>query len=57
MQDFKTYNYTLTIEDLKKALEDGQHITAIINGEYYDIQPHRKKETVKSWKLKILKSG
>lgn len=39
MQDFKSYNYTLTIEDLKKALEDGQHITAIINGEYYDIQP------------------
>jgi len=23
----------------QKALEDGQHITAIINGEYYDIKP------------------
>lgn len=44
MQDFKTYDYTLTIEDLKKALEDGQHITAIINGEYYDIQPGKDKK-------------
>ena len=38
MQDFRNYNYNLTIDDLKKAQEewDGP-IVIIINGEYYNL--------------------
>ena len=34
MQD----TYTIKLSQITKALEDGQTITAIINGEYYDIE-------------------
>lgn len=38
MQDFGTYNYNLTIEDLKKAQKDWNGpIVVIINGEYYNL--------------------
>lgn len=47
MQDFKRYNYTLTPEDIKTALETGQHVTVIINGEYYDIEIKTGKEKEK----------
>lgn len=31
-------NYTLTIEDLIKAIAAGAPVSVIINGEYYDIK-------------------
>lgn len=44
MQDFRTYNYNLTIEDLKKAQDewDGP-IVIIINGEYYNLITEEEK--------------
>lgn len=40
MQDFLRYDYTLTLEQLRRVMtEDGQTVVAIINGEYYDIIP------------------
>lgn len=43
MQDFNRYNYTLTVEDIQKAIAAGQTVTVIINGEYYDIEEPTKK--------------
>ena len=37
MQDFTTYNYNITIDQLKEAQKLVKHITVIINGEYYDL--------------------
>lgn len=37
MQDFTTYDYTITIEQLKKAFEIVRDISVIINGEYYTL--------------------
>ena len=31
-------NYTITIEDLIKAIAAGAPVTIIINGEYYEIE-------------------
>lgn len=40
MQDFRLYDYTLTLEQLRRVMtEDAQTVVAIINGEYYDIIP------------------
>lgn len=40
MQDFRLYDYTLTLEQLRRVMtEDAQTVVAIINGEYYDIVP------------------
>lgn len=37
MQDFTTYNYNITIEQLKEAQKLVKDITIIINGEYYTL--------------------
>lgn len=37
MQDFTTYNYNITIDQLKEAQKIVKNITVIINGEYYDL--------------------
>ena len=40
MQDFRSYDFTMTLEQLHRAMtEDCQSVVAIINGEYYDIIP------------------
>lgn len=40
MQDFGSYNYTLTPAQLLALAESApDKITVIINGEYYDIKP------------------
>ena len=38
MQDFTMYDYTLTVDDLKKVIADGEPVVVIINGEYYDLK-------------------
>lgn len=37
MQDFTTYNYNITLEQLKEAQKLVKDITVIINGEYYTL--------------------
>lgn len=37
MQDFTTYNYNITIDQLKEAQKFVKDITVIINGEYYTL--------------------
>ena len=37
MQDFKQYDYTLTLDQLKKIYEENKDIIIIINGEYYEL--------------------
>ena len=37
MQDFTTYDYNITIEQLKQAQQIVKDITVIINGEYYTL--------------------
>lgn len=37
MQDFRTYSFKLTVNDLQKIIDDGLEVVAIVNGEYYDI--------------------
>ena len=46
MQDFKNYDYTLTINQLEKAIkEQPDEILIIINGEYYTlVDEERKRE-------------
>lgn len=40
MQNFRSYNYTLTPAQLLALAESApDKITVIINGEYYDIKP------------------
>ena len=47
MQDFTTYKYNITIEQLKKAFEIVKDISVIINGEYYTlIEEPETKQTV-----------
>ena len=48
MQNFQSYNYKLTLDDLSKISEIVRDITIIINGEYYD----QETETVKQKKQK-----
>lgn len=38
MQDFKHFDYVITPSGLIKALETGQDISVIINGEYYELK-------------------
>ena len=43
MQDFRTYDYTITparLQDIAGMME----VTIIINGEYYDLKPDEKPE-------------
>ena len=44
MQDFTTYNYDITIEQLKKAFKIVPNISVIINGEYYTLIEEPKKQ-------------
>lgn len=37
MQDFTTYNYNITIEQLEKSFNLVGDISVIINGEYYTL--------------------
>ena len=37
MQDFTTYNYNITLEQLREAQKLVKDITIIINGEYYTL--------------------
>lgn len=40
MQDFRSYNYTITPAQLLALAESApDKITVVINGEYYDIKP------------------
>lgn len=34
--------YTISKKNLLKALSDGQPVTVIINGEYYDVEPENE---------------
>lgn len=47
MQDFTTYQYTITLKQLEDAQKIVKNITVIINGEYYDLidEPKEKKNT------------
>lgn len=42
MQDFRSYSYTIRIEDVEKAAREaaaiGAEVYMIINGEYYEIE-------------------
>lgn len=42
MQDFTKYDFTLTVDDLKRIIADGENVTVIINGEYYDLKGGEK---------------
>ena len=44
MQDFKVFDYIIDIDGIIKANKDGQNISVIINGEYYDFIPEKKTE-------------
>lgn len=37
MQDFTTYQYTITLKQLEDAQKIVKNITVIINGEYYTL--------------------
>ena len=37
MQDFESYQYNITLEQLKQAQKVVKDITVIINGEYYTL--------------------
>ena len=59
MQDFTQCNYKITLDGIRKATEAGQHVTVIINGEYYDLTPdddHNEKEQNRETLLKIIES-
>ena len=45
MQDFKTYQYNITIEQLKEAQKIIKDITVIINGEYYTLIEEAPKDS------------
>ena len=45
MQDFTTYNYNITIEQLKEAQKIVKNITVIINGEYYTLIEEAPKDS------------
>lgn len=49
MQDFKIFDYIIDIDGIIKANKDGQKITVIINGEYYDLidEPKEKRTSNK----------
>ena len=47
MQDFKLYDYKITLDGIRKAAEAGQPVTVIINGEYYDLTPDRNQEATR----------
>lgn len=44
MQDFRTYDYQISIENLedtaREVIKHGYNVTIIINGEYYDVIDH-----------------
>ena len=44
MQDFRHFDYVITPSGLIKALETGQDISVIINGEYYDLKEEKEQE-------------
>ena len=47
MQDFTTYRYEITLEQLEKAFDIVKDISVIINGEYYTlIQEPKTKQTL-----------
>ena len=50
MQNFQSYNYKLTLDDLSKISEIVRDITIIINGEYYDLETETSKQTEKNKK-------
>ena len=44
MQDFRHFDYVITPSGLIKALEAGQDISVVINGEYYDLKKEKENE-------------
>jgi hypothetical protein len=38
MQDFKQFDYVIDFDGIIKAIENGQQISVIINGEFYDFE-------------------
>ena len=47
MQDFKKFDYIIDIDGIIKANKDGQDISVIINGEYYDFIPEKENKNIK----------
>lgn len=48
MQDFRNYDFTLTVKDLEKIVNDGlESVVVIVNGEYYEVVKEKAgKETI-----------
>ena len=44
MQDFESYQYNITLEQLKQAQKVVKDITVIINGEYYTLTETPEKD-------------
>lgn len=44
MQDFRTYSYTLTVEQAMRLIAAGTVKMLIINGEYYDVVKGKEEE-------------
>ena len=39
MQDFNKYNFSITLDDLKRFMQDYDgDIVVVINGEFYDLE-------------------
>ena len=45
MQDFKKFDYVIDFDGIIKAIKDGQTISVIINGEFYDLKTDETPET------------
>lgn len=44
MQNFRHFDYVITPSGIIKALEQGQDISVIINGEYYDVKQDKERK-------------
>lgn len=44
MQDFKHFDYIIGFDGIIKAVNDGQSVDVVINGEYYDLNTEKEIE-------------
>ena len=44
MQDFKQFNYKLTLDQIRELIEAGKQPLILVNGEYYEIKSEEKKK-------------
>ena len=51
MQDFTTYQYDITLEQLKEAQNIVDDITVIINGEYYTLAKEGRENDSKTYNV------